>query len=338
LQVERKRLVTGGRPTGRLNLGHHVGSPANCVRLQDEYGCFFSVADLHTLATRPERPGLPAIGKNVRPVVLDCLAAGIDPGCSTIFLQSAVPGTFELNLNFQLLVSVPRLERGPTLKEMASATELEAMPYGRLGYPVLQAADILLPRAHLVPVGKDNEALVEVAREVARRFNLLYGETFPIPELLLGEAPSLLGIDGLAKMSNARDNAVFLLDPAEVVAAKDRCMYTDPQRGRADIPGRVGGNPVFQYHEAFNRDRAEIEDVKVRYRSGTFGEVEVKGSLIERPEALLQPLRQRRAEFGRERSRVERVLAAESEQARRQAQATLREVRRATGLYLLPGA
>ncbi len=335
MQARRKRILTGDRPTGRLHLGHYVGSLANRVRLQKEYECFFIVADLHTLTTRPEKPDLLAIEENVRQMVLDYLAVGIDPQRSAIFLQSAVPETFELNLYFQMLISVPRLERVPSLKEMASAAHLEAMPFGLLGYPVLQAADILLPRAHLVPVGKDNEAHVEVAREIARRFNHLYGETFPIPDLLLGEVPTLVGIDGQAKMSKSLDNAIFLSDSAEVVAAKVRRMYTDPQRVRADIPGRVEGNPVFQYHEAFNPDRDEVEDLKARYRSGTVGDVEVKGRLIEALEGLLQPMRQRRAELEREHGLVERVLSAGSERARHEAQATMREVRRAMGLYQL---
>jgi tryptophanyl-tRNA synthetase len=279
-----------------------------------------------------------AIGENVRQMVLDSLAAGIDPECSTFFLQSAVPETFELNLYFQMLVSVARLERVPTLKEMAAAEHLEAMPYGLLGYPVLPAADMLLPRAHLVPVGKDNEAHVEVAREIARRFNHLYGETFPTPDLLIGEVPTLLGLDGQAKMSKSLDNAIFLSDPAEVVAAKVRRMYTDPRRVRADIPGRVEGNPVFQYQQAFNRDRAEVEDLEARYRSGTVGDVEVKARLIEALEVMLQPRRQRRAEFDRHRGLVERVLGAGSVRARCEAQAPMREVRRAMGLYQLPGA
>jgi len=334
----RQRILTGDRPTGRLHLGHYVGSLANRVRLQDEFECFFIVADLHTLTTRPEKPALLAIGENVHQTVLDYLAVGIDPERSAIFLQSAVPETFELNLYGQMLVSVPRLERVPSLKEMASAARLEAMPYGLLGYPVLQAADILLPRAHLVPVGKDNEAHVEVAREIARRFNHLYGETFPVPEPLLGDVPTLLGIDGRAKMSKSLDNAIYLSDPAEVVAAKVRRMYTDPQRVRADIPGRVEGNPVFQYHDAFNSDRAEVEDLKQRYRKGAVGDVEVKARLIEALEAFLQPLRRRRAEFERQPGLVERVLAAGSDRARAEARATMRLVRKAMGLYHLPDA
>jgi len=179
--MTKKRILTGDRPTGKLHLGHYVGSLANRVRLQDEYECFFIIADLHVLTTKPEKEHILAIQQNIREIVLDYLAAGIDPEKSTIFVQSAIPGTYELNLIFEMLVSVPRLERIPTLKDMARDANLQTMPFGLLGYPVLQAADILLPRAHLVPVGKDNQAHVEIARELARRFNRLYATERSFP-------------------------------------------------------------------------------------------------------------------------------------------------------------
>jgi tryptophanyl-tRNA synthetase len=182
MEAVRKRILTGDRPTGRLHLGHYVGSLRNRLSLQDEYECFFIIADLHTLTTRPDKSNLTEIGENTLELLLDYLAVGIDPERCVIFLQSGVPETYELNLIFEMLITVPRLERVPSLKEMAKTACLESMPFGLLGYPVLQAADILLPRATLVPVGKDNEAHVEVTREIARRFNRLYGEVFPIPE------------------------------------------------------------------------------------------------------------------------------------------------------------
>ncbi len=284
-----QRILTGDRPTGRMHLGHYVGSLANRLRLQETAECFFIVADLHTLTTRPDRASIDKIEDNVRQMVLDYLAVGLDPLRSAIFLQSAVVETYELNLIFEMLVSVPRLERVPSLKDMAQAANLEAIPFGLLGYPVLQAADILLPRANLVPVGKDNEAHVEVTREIARRFNFLYGEVFPIPEVLLGEVASLVGIDGQAKMSKSLDNAIFLSDDAHTVESKVGRMYTDPKRVRADIPGTVEGNPVFAYHDAFNPDRSEVEDLKDRYRSGRVGDVEVKRRLAPRAERLPRP-------------------------------------------------
>ncbi|MCS7069996.1 MAG: tryptophan--tRNA ligase, partial [Anaerolinea sp.] len=189
-----KRILTGDRPTGKLHLGHYVGSLKNRVRLQDEYDCFFIVADLHTLTTRPEKDHILALSDNIREVVLDYLSVGIDPDKSAIYLQSAVPEVYELNLFFEMLITVARLERVPSIKDMAAAANLgDSLPFGLLGYPVLQAVDILLPRAHLVPVGKDNESHLEVTREIARRFNGLYGEVFPIPETLIGDVPSLIG-------------------------------------------------------------------------------------------------------------------------------------------------
>jgi tryptophanyl-tRNA synthetase len=275
------------------------------------------------------------LGENIREMVLDYLAVGIDPQRSAVFLQSAVPETYELNLIFEMLVSVPRLERVPSLKEMAQAADLEAMSFGLLGYPVLQAADILLPRATLVPVGKDNEAHVEVAREIARRFNALYGEVFPVPEVMLGEVPSLVGIDGQAKMSKSLDNAIFLADDARTVEEKVRRMYTDPRRVRADIPGTVEGNPVFAYHDAFNPDRAEVDDLKERYRQGRVGDVEVKARLSRALNTFLDPIRERRADVARRPGRVEEVLQDGTKRARHEAILTMAAVRDAMGLYRL---
>src|SRR5215211_2931718 len=280
------RILTGDRPTGRMHLGHYVGSLANRIRLQDQYECMFIVADLHTLTTKPEREAIAAIRENVHEMVLDYLSVGIDPERSIIFLQSGVIETYELNLIFQMMVSVARLERVPSLKDMATAANLDSMPYGLLGYPVLQAADILLPRANLVPVGKDNESHIEVTREIARRFNFLYGrpddpsgDIFPIPDVLIGDVPSLIGTDGQAKMSKSLGNAIFLSDDEKTVNEKVRGMFTDPNRIRADIPGRVEGNPVFIYHDAFNPNTAEIDDLKERYLKGMVGDVEVKKKL-----------------------------------------------------------
>jgi len=331
----RRRILTGDRPTGPLHLGHYAGTLANRLRLQQAYECFFIVADLHTLTTRPARQDVARLGENIREMVLDYLAVGIDPERSAIFLQSAVPETYELNLIFEMLVSVPRLERVPSLKEMAQAAHLEAMPFGLLGYPVLQAADILLPRATLVPVGKDNEAHVEVAREIARRFNGLYGEVFPVPEVMLGDVPSLVGIDGQAKMSKSLDNAIFLADDAVTVEEKVRRMYTDPRRVRADIPGTVEGNPVFAYHEAFNPDRGEVDDLERRYREGRVGDVEVKTRLAGVLNAFLAPIRERRAEIARRPGYIEEVLHDGTRRARREAAMTMAAVREAMGLYRL---
>jgi tryptophanyl-tRNA synthetase len=331
--MERKRILTGDRPTGKLHLGHYVGTLENRVRLQDKYDCLFIIADLHMLTTQPEKERVARVARNVRDIVLDYLAAGIDPQKSTIFVQSAVPETAQLNLILEMLVSVPRLERLPSLKDMARDANLDVMPFGLLGYPVLQAADILLPRAHLVPVGKDNEAHVEVTREIARRFNRLYGEVFPIPDVMLGEVPTLVGTDGQAKMSKSLDNAIFLSDDAETVVRKVSGMYTDPRRVRADIPGQVEGNPVFIYHDAFNPDEEEVDDLKARYRQGKVGDVEVKRKLARALNTFLDPLRQRRAEYEARPGLVDDILIAGTRRVRGLAQETMERVYEAMGLY-----
>jgi tryptophanyl-tRNA synthetase len=330
--MERKRILTGDRPTGKLHLGHYLGSLRSRVELQEAYDCLFIIADLHMLTTQPGKAKIAQVAGNARDIVLDYLAAGIDPEKSTIFVQSAVPETYELNLLFEMLVSVPRLERLPSLKEMARDANLDVMPFGLLGYPVLQAADILLPRAHLVPVGKDNEAHVELAREIARRFNGLYGEVFPVPEVMT-EGPALVGTDGQGKMSKSRGNAILLSDDAEAVRQKVMGMYTDPERVRADIPGRVEGNPVFVYHDAFNADRDEVEDLKARYRQGKVGDVEVKRKLARAINAFLDPMRERRAQYEGRPGLVEDILMDGIRQARGSAQETMEMVYEATGLY-----
>lgn len=329
----KRRILTGDRPTGKMHLGHYVGSLANRIRLQAEYECFFIIADLHTLTTRPDRESIETVQENVHEMMLDYLAVGIDPDASTIFLQSSIPETFELNLFFEMLVTTARLERLPSLKDMAKAANLDGMPFGLLGYPVLQAADILLPRAHLVPVGKDNEAHVEVTREIARRFNNLYGEVFPVPDVMVGEVPTLVGTDGQAKMSKSLDNAIFLSDDEQLVQQKVRGMFTDPKRVSADIPGRVEGNPVFIYHDAFNPDLAEVEDLKSRYREGKVGDVEVKQKLAAAINQFLDPIRDRRAEYEADREQVEKYLKQGTDRMREEARDTMALVREAMGLY-----
>jgi tryptophanyl-tRNA synthetase len=330
--MERKRILTGDRPTGKLHLGHYVGSLRNRVELQEAYDCLFIIADLHMLTTQPGKEKIAQVANHVRDIVLDYLAAGIDPEMSTIFVQSAVPETYELNLLFEMLVSVPRLERLPSLKEMARDANLDVMPFGLLGYPVLQAADILLPRAHLVPVGKDNEAHVELAREIARRFNRLYGEVFSIPEAMT-EGPALVGTDGEGKMSKSRGNAILLSDDAATVSRKVMGMYTDPRRVRADIPGRVEGNPVFVYHEAFNPDAGEVADLKERYRQGKVGDVEVKRKLAQAINEFLDPMRERRVQYESRPGLVNDILIEGIRSVRGTARETMEMVYEAMGLY-----
>ncbi len=330
-----QRILTGDRPTGKLHLGHYVGSLKNRVALQDQYECFFIIADLHTLTTRPDKAHIEELRQNIHEMVLDYLAVGIDPERSTIFVQSAIPETYELNLIFEMLVTLPRVARLPSIKEMARAAQIdeEAVPFGLIGYPVLQAADILLPRAHLVPVGKDNEAHVEVTREIARRFNRLYGEVFPIPRALIGEVPTLVGIDGKAKMSKSLNNAIFLSDDPQTVNEKVRRMYTDPKRIRADIPGTVEGNPVFIYHDIFNPDVDEVNDLKERYRKGRVGDVEVKKKLARALNNFLDPIRERRARYAAQPGLVEEILVEGTRRMQEEARETMALVYEAMGMY-----
>ena len=328
----RRRILTGDRPTGKLHLGHWLGSIRNRVRLQDEYECFFIIADLHTLTTKPEKESIARIPGYVREMVLDYLSVGIDPQRARIFVQSAVPETAELNLVLSMLVSLPRLERLPSIKEMADAAHLDVLPFGLVGYPVLQAADILLPRADVVPVGKDNVPHVEVTREIARRFNYLYGPVFAEPEPLISEVPTLPGVDGMAKMSKSLDNAIFLSDPEDVVRQRVMRMYTDPNRLRATDPGTVEGNPVFIYHDAFNPDRDEVDDLKTRYREGRVGDVEVKKKLVAALEQFLAPIRERRAHFAAQEGLIEGILEEGNDAARAVARETMTRVRDAMGL------
>ncbi len=327
-----KRILTGDRPTGRLHLGHYVGSIKARVALQHEYETFLLIADLHMLTTKNTKQDIEQIDENARQMVIDYLACGIDPNLVTIYLQSAVHETYELNTLFQNLVTVPRLERLPSLKDMARAAHKEEMPYGLLGYPVLQAADILLPRAHLVPVGKDNLAHVEITREIARRFNRMYGEVFPIPEALVPETGTLVGTDGQAKMSKSLGNAIMLSDDAKTVRKKVFSMYTDPNRIRADIPGRVEGNPVFIYHDIFNPNREEVEDLKARYRAGKVGDVEVKEKLTIAINHFLDPIRERRAAIEADSGFVDEVIYQGTLRMREEARETIMLVKKAMGL------
>ena len=328
----RPRLLTGDRPTGRLHLGHYVGSLINRVRLQQQYESFFIIADLHTLTTRPEPQFIKDIPLYIREIVLDYLAVGIDPQISTIFVQSAIQETYQLNLILEMLVSVARLERLPSLKDMARDAHLTTMPFGLLGYPVLQAVDILLPRARVVPVGKDNQAHVELAREMARHFNNLYGDTFPEPEALIGNVPTLVGTDGQKKMSKSLGNAIYLSDDAQTVETKVKGMYTDPKHLRATDPGTVEGNPIFEYHDAFNPDKAEVDELKERYRAGKVGDVEVKARLTRAINNLLDPIRERRAYFTAHPKLAQDVLTQGIHRMQIEAHETMEIVRTVTGL------
>jgi tryptophanyl-tRNA synthetase len=280
------------------------------------------------LTTRLDR--LSEIEANIREDVLGNLAVGVDPGKATIYLQSRVPETAELFLYISMLVSVARAQRIPTLKDKLREIHVAKPSYGLLGYPILQAADILLVRGELVPVGPDQLAHVELAREIARGFNERFAPLFPVPNGVSPKSGTLPGTDGSPKMSRSVGNTINLSDDANVVRAKVMSMYTDPTRLRATDPGHVEGNPVFAYHDAFNPNADEVADLKARYVTGRVGDVEVKERLVAALNAFLDPIRQRRIELLAENpSIVDDVLRSGTARARSEAAQTLRQVRTA---------
>ena len=328
----KKRILTGDRPTGRLHLGHYVGSLANRVKLQDEYECFFLVADLHTLTTRVKKEEIKQVDENARQLVLDYLSVGIDPEKSVIYQQSRVPEVTYLSLLFSMLVSVPRCQRVPTLKDVMRDLQIEKPSLGLLTYPVLQAADILMVKADLVPVGKDQESHIELTREIAKKFNELYGQVFSVPKALIGEVPTLPGLGGKAKMSKSLGNCIHLSDDEVIVKKKVMSMYTDPKRIHPTDPGKVEGNPVFIYHDVFNKNKTEVEGLKKRYQEGKVGDVEVKEKLAQAINEFLKPIRARRAKFEKEKGLVDKILEKGNQQAQAEAAKTLQEAKQAIGL------
>ncbi|MEK9146966.1 MAG: tryptophan--tRNA ligase [Patescibacteria group bacterium] len=338
----KKRILTGDRPTGRLHLGHYVGSLKNRVKLQDEYECFFIVADLHTLTTRPEKTA--ELSDNIRQSVLDYLSVGINPQKSTIYIQSRIPEVTELAAIFGNLVSVPRLQRVPTLKDVMRDAAIEIPSYGLLGYPVLQAADILMVCANLVPVGRDQASHIEITREIAKEFNRLYGDTLPVPEALIpDDIGTLPGTDGKAKMSKSAGNVINLSDTPREVRTKVMGTYTDPKRIHGDEPGDTKNNPVFVYLRAFvpeleksrspsgskNEKLETLNHYEERYKKGTVKDVEVKEFLVEVLGEFLEPIRKRREEFEKRPELLNKILKEGTEKARAAAQITLDLVRRA---------
>jgi tryptophanyl-tRNA synthetase len=327
----KKRILTGDRPTGKLHLGHYLGSLANRVRLQNEWELCVLVADYHTLTTKPEESNL--LAERIHGIVLDYLAVGINPEVSHIYVQSQLPQTAVLTLLFSMITQVPRLERIPTLKDILRVQKIQEASLGLLGYPVLQSADILIVRAQLVPVGKDQESHIELTREIARRFNFLYGrEVFPEAAALIGEEKTLVGTDGHEKMSKSLDNCIYLSDSPAEVERRVKGMYTDPTRLRATDPGHIEGNPTFAYHDAFNDNKDEVADLKERYVAGRVGDVEVKKKLAAAINRFLDPMRERRAKYEQRPGIVREVLAAGADHARRLGQETIDMAHDAMGM------
>ncbi len=324
----KKRILTGDRPTAdSFHLGNYIGTLKNRVKLQDEYETFIPLVDLHALTTYFDKAD--RLGHNIRNLMLDYLSVGLDPEKVTFFVQSQVPEVTELAYYLSCLTPRSIIAKQPALKEKLDQGNQDTV--GLFYYPVLMAADILLPKANLVPVGKDQKAHVEFARDIAIKFNNAFGEVFPIPEPMIGEVPTLPGTDGQAKMGKSLNNAIFLADSSEEVEKKVMGMYTDPNRLHATDPGQVEGNPVFVYLDAFGteEDKSQIEDFKNRYKQGQVGDVEVKRYLVKVLNNFLDPIRAKRAEYEQQPELVEQILKQGAQKVRQEAQKTLEEVRKA---------
>ncbi len=327
----RKRVLSGMRPTGKLHLGNYVGALDNWVRMQDAYECFFCVVDWHALTT--DYADTSQVKQNSVEVALDWLAAGLDPEKSVIFIQSHVPAHAELHLLLSMITPLGWLERVPTYKEQReNIKEKDLGTYGFLGYPVLQAADILMYKAGVVPVGEDQVPHVELTREIARRFNGFYGEVFPEPTSLLTPAPKLPGTDG-RKMSKSYGNTILLTDPEPVVRQKLKTMVTDPARVRRSDPGNPDVCPVGDLHKIFS-DRATMDRVYEGCRSAGIGCIECKGWAADGLVKLLNPMQERRKKFEENPRLAWDILEAGSERARKVAAKTMTDVRAAMGMSL----
>jgi tryptophanyl-tRNA synthetase len=324
----RERVLSGMRPTGKLHLGNYLGALDNWVRLQDEYDGYFFVANWHALTTLAE--DVREVPGNTVEMVADWLGAGLDPERSTIFVQSLVPEHAELHLLLSMITPLGWLERVPTYKEMVEQLGLESPSYGLLGYPLLQAADILMYKPRWVPVGIDQVPHVELTREVARRFNHAFGEVFPEPQAKLTEIPRVPGTDG-RKMSKSYGNAIYLSDPAETVRAKVRPMMTDPARKRRSDPGNPDVCPVFDLHRIFTPP-ADREWAATGCRTAGIGCLDCKAKLLEHMEPRLAPIRERRQAFAEKPHLIVDILHEGSRRARTVAQATMEDVRRAAPL------
>ena len=318
------------RPTGKLHLGHLVGALRRWVELQADYDCMYFVADWHALTS--DYVDTSRVTEYGYDNVADWIAAGVDPDRSTIFVQSLVPEHAELALLLSMVIPIPWLERVPTYKEQIDQlSDRDLSTLGFLGYPLLQGADVIIYRAQHVPVGEDQVPHLELTREVVRRFQGFFGDLFPEPQPLLTRFPRLPGLDN-RKMSKSYGNTIDLSDDAKTVGKKVMQMYTDPKRVRADIPGTVEGNPVFIYHDAFNPDTAQVDDLKARYRAGTVGDVEVKQTLAEAINVALDPMRERRAAALDAPGRLREIVLDGSSKARAIARETMKDVREAVGL------
>jgi tryptophanyl-tRNA synthetase len=334
--MKKEIILTGDRPTGKLHLGHYVGSLKNRVYLQDtgNYETFIMIADQQALTDNARNPE--KIRNSLLEIALDYLSVGTDPNKSNIFIQSQIPELNELTMHYLNLVTVSRLHRNPTVKEEIKQKNFEkSIPAGFFIYPVSQAADITAFKATLVPVGEDQLPMIEQTREIVRTFNSIYGEVLVEPKEILPEDKNcyrLPGTDGKAKMSKSLNNAIYLSDDADTIRKKVMSMYTDPNHIRVEDPGEVENNPVFIYLDAFCKDNELLEEMKAHYKRGGLGDVKIKKYLNEILQAELEPIRKRREEFEKDIPAVYDILLKGSITAREVAAKTLSEVRKAIGI------
>jgi tryptophanyl-tRNA synthetase len=322
--MQKKRILSGMRPTGKLHIGHFVGALENWVELQNKYDSYHLIADYHVITTDLDTND---IYKDSIEMLIDWLASGLDPVKSPMFRQSQIKEHTELNLIFSMLVTVNRLERNPTVKDQARELHIEQVIYGHLGYPVLQAADILLYKGDAVPVGEDQVPHIEISREIARRFNNQYGKVFPEPEPLLTKFARLPGLDGSAKMSKSMGNTILLSDGPDIVKAKLKKAVTDPQKIRRNDPGKPEVCLIFSYHKKFNAQ--EVPEIEAGCRSGELGCVDCKMNCAAKLSSFLEPIIEKRNHYEINLNKVKEILADGEHRGRTAAQETMNDVREA---------
>lgn len=333
---KKKRILTGDTPTGKLHIGHYVGTLENRVKLQHDYETFIVLADLHALTTKKDDPA--AIQESVREVAMDNLAVGLDPAMVTLFVESGIPEIYELAAIMSMYVTHATALRNPTIKDEIKMKGLgDIYSLGFVNYPIYQAADILGVKGELVPVGIDQEAHLEQSREIARDLNRVAGkDIFPEPLGLTGRIGKLVGTDGNPKMGKSLGNTIFLSEDAESIRKKVGSMYTDPKRIRATDPGTVEGNPVFVYLDTFSTEKhqTDIADFKERYQKGTVGDVDVKAYLINVMEEFISPIRDRRKKYEDDPALVTKILIEGTDRARAEVVKTLAELKTAMKLTI----
>jgi tryptophanyl-tRNA synthetase len=331
--TNKKRILTGDNATGQLHVGHYVGSLKDRVELQDEYETFIIIADMHSLAYPKYVANPKLVADSILQVTMDNLAVGLDPEKTTFFMESAIPEIYELGIIFSMLVSHNRILRNPTIKEEIIVKEMgDNYSMGFLNFPILQVADILCVKAELVPVGEDQLPHIELTKEIVRKFNKTYGEIFKEPKAKVGEVKRLVGLDGNSKMSKSLDNTIYLGEKTEDLKRKIMGMFTDPNRIHATDPGKVEGNPVFIYHDAFNPNKEEVADLKERYRQGKVGDIEVKEKLFDAMESFIAPIRERRKEYESDPDKVKQIIKEGNAKVRTIAKDTLNEVKEVMNL------